>query len=158
LPPLLTDWPTYEKALTWLEGMRALLEGAGVWTVELQAALGQLAGGVLMAAAGRVARPEAEPPAPAWSESSNGQPAPFPEAGCTVSERAAVLGYPATWPRAERIRVGHCVAEAYRQQHGQPPPMRRKGGNRAAIYTAADLPLVDGVLQAELGAPPGEEG
>jgi hypothetical protein len=50
LPPLLTDWPTYAQSLDWLERLHALLTSTGVWTIELQTALGHLGGAVLLAA------------------------------------------------------------------------------------------------------------
>jgi hypothetical protein len=57
--------------------------------------------------------------------------------------------------------VGQAVVQTYRQLHGKAPAMADRGrgshATRVSLYEAADLPLVDAVIQQALGDPPGIE-
>jgi hypothetical protein len=134
-PPLLTDWPTYAQSLDWLERMRALLESANVWTVALEAALGHLGGAVLLAAAGQKDRafgsraddrPADEPMVSGHTE-ANGHTTRATRhprqvrTGWSIAERLQALGYTEPLTKAQRIKLGHQVVQAYREHRGTSP-------------------------------------
>jgi hypothetical protein len=162
-PPLLTDMATYQEALSWLERLRALLEGAGVWTVEFQSAFGQLGGTLLLSAAGRQPSRAAHHTggdAPLKVRRNGQQPEGLsPNIGqVSLNDRLQALGYASDLSRSTRIQLGHRVVQAYRAQHGgQGPQMGTQvqgaRGRRVALYEPIDLPLVDHVLQEVLGPP-----
>jgi hypothetical protein len=159
VPPLLTDWPTYEQSLHWMERLRALMEGAGVWTVEFQAALGSLAGAILIAAAGRTGTVgPVEIRAPNSVNGHRPKPQRRPGVpGITLQTRLAALGYAPIPVKADQVRLGRLVAQAYKAKHGRMPSWRSEGQGEArrrlTVYEAAALPLVDAVLYQELGEP-----
>lgn len=75
----------------------------------------------------------------------------------SIAERLEALGYPALLTKSQRIKLGQQVVQVYREQHGTSPPMAANGhgpsAQRTARYREADLPLVDEVIRAHLGAP-----
>jgi hypothetical protein len=76
----------------------------------------------------------------------------------SLHARLEALGYTEAVTRAQRIKLGQAVAQAYRERHGQPPPVEVSGhgdsARRMAVYEDADLPLLDAVIRDQLGAPP----
>jgi hypothetical protein len=78
----------------------------------------------------------------------------------SLNERLRELGYPEDLSRSQRITLGQAVVEAYKQAHGKAPAMADRGrgsqATRVSLYDAADLPMVDAIIQNRLGNLPRE--
>jgi hypothetical protein len=74
----------------------------------------------------------------------------------SLNDRLSELGYPEDLDRGTRIRLGQAAVERYRKKHGKAPQIADRGrgqhATRVSLYPAADLPLIDEVIQEILGA------
>jgi hypothetical protein len=145
----LTDYAYYAEALTWIERARTLLQEAGICTPDLQAAMGRLAVGVLLMAAGEtmIVSPPAHRETPAGAKPSrNGQARERggPD-GVTLNEVLAEMGYPEL-PQPTRTYLGQRLGVAYRREYGRAAPIDTRHGHRVCVYTPAEIPLVQHVV------------
>jgi hypothetical protein len=171
LPEEVPDWEAFEAGLSWLERIRALLEGSGECSTADHLTINELARALLRAAVGVCpssgSPPEDEPvhvPPPTRARadrrdtlvSHNGNEAP-PARQWFLNKRLQELGYAEDISRSMRIRLGQRVVEAYREAHHKAPAMADRGcgahATRVSLYNADDLPLVDEIVREMLGEP-----